>query len=391
MNSDLSPLQQHIINGYQKNFPLCDEPFKKIAQALNSQESEVIQAMEALSHKNILSRLGPVFDHKKAGASTLAAIAVPEQQLDDIAGIVNQFDQVNHNYAREHRYNLWFVVTAKDPIELNKTLTDIEHLTGFKVLVLPMEASYHIDLSFRINFDSDSDNITKGIKTEGNITEGIRAEENNDHGLIDTSLNNTAIDHAVLSASLSKKDNLVMNKQAALRTMLEKGLPLVKKPYLHIAEQLNLNERQVIDQIALWLHEGLIKRFGLVVKHRQLGYVANAMVVWNIADENVDDIAGDLSKRDEISLCYRRPRRLPDWPYNLFCMIHGKSRAAVEKQIQALTLELNLSAVEKDVLFSYKAYKQNGARYSTSKIANHSSAKHSSTNHSNNKLQKENR
>jgi len=347
MNIALSQLQQHIINSYQKSFPLCSAPFKEIANQCHCEELDVINAVKELNSHNILSRLGPVFDHKKAGASTLAAIAVPEEQLDKIAGIVNQFEQVNHNYAREHHYNLWFVVTAKNPIELNKALIDIELLTGFHVLVLPMEASYHIDLSFKINFDNQS-------------------KENQEH-----SYNITPVQ----ATKAIKKANLANHQQANLRSILEKGLQLVSNPYQQLAEQLNLKESQVVGQIALWQQEGLIKRFGLVVKHRQLGYVANAMVVWNIADENVDAIAGQLSKRDEISLCYRRPRRLPDWPYNLFCMIHGQSRAEVEEQIKTISQELNLTAIEKDVLFSYKAYKQNGARYSAASTSSHSAKK----------------
>lgn len=147
-------LQQKIINRYQKGFPLCSEPYKKIAEDLDCTESDVLTAMQDLDNRKILSRVGPVFDHKKAGASTLAAIAVPSEDLDDVAEIVNQFEQVNHNYAREHDYNLWFVVTASDLSELHLTLTQIEQETGFPILVLPMEASYHIDLSFDINFNN---------------------------------------------------------------------------------------------------------------------------------------------------------------------------------------------------------------------------------------------
>ena len=149
----LSELEQRIINKYQKAFPLVSEPFKYIANELDASEQEVLDAFNKLNELNILSRVGPVFDHKKAGASTLAAIAVPPEQLDKVAGIVNQFEQVNHNYGREHDYNLWFVVTAADLVALNQVLADIESLTGYPVLVLPMEASYHIDLSFDINFD----------------------------------------------------------------------------------------------------------------------------------------------------------------------------------------------------------------------------------------------
>ncbi len=145
-------LQQSLINRYQKGFPLTSQPFKQIAQELNTDENEVIAAFNQLQQDNVLSRIGPVFDHKKAGASTLAAIAVPIDQLDEIAERVNKFEQVNHNYAREHTYNLWFVVTDSDWLALNKTLEEIEQVTGLAVLVLPMEASYHIDLSFDVDF-----------------------------------------------------------------------------------------------------------------------------------------------------------------------------------------------------------------------------------------------
>jgi len=153
----ISVLQQQLINQYQKGFPLCAQPFKKVADELGYSEDEVLDAVQDLDSLDILSRVGPVFDHKKAGASTLAAIAVPEDQRDEIAAIINQFDAVNHNYARhsniqQNHYNLWFVVAAGNSIILKEVLDEIENQTGFPILVLPMEASYHIDLSFKVNF-----------------------------------------------------------------------------------------------------------------------------------------------------------------------------------------------------------------------------------------------
>ena len=154
---NISQLQQQIINRYQKGFPLNQQPYLTMAQDLNVEEADIIAAMTELQQANVLSRVGPVFDHKKAGASTLAAVAATPETIDDVAEIINQFEQVNHNYAREHEFNLWFVVTAADPISLNQTLTEIQLATGLPVLVLPMEASYHIDLSFDIDFSSPSD------------------------------------------------------------------------------------------------------------------------------------------------------------------------------------------------------------------------------------------
>ncbi|WP_257173332.1 hypothetical protein [Colwellia sp. M166] len=159
-------------------------------------------------------------------------------------------------------------------------------------------------------------------------------------------------------------------QQQALRAILECGLPHVAQPYLAIAKQISATQAQVLAQISYWQEDGLVKRFGLVVKHRKLGFKANAMVVWNIADDKVNEVAALLSSCPEVSLCYRRPRRLPDWPYNLFCMIHGTDRAIVIAQITAMTQQFGLEDVAKDILFSFKAYKQQGARYGKKGDAN---------------------
>ncbi|MGB2739499.1 MAG: Lrp/AsnC family transcriptional regulator [Cognaticolwellia sp.] len=148
----LTQLQQDIINQYQKGFPLCSRPYKALAEQFNSTEDIVLREIQVLDENGFLSRIGAVFNHQKAGASTLAAIAVPESELDSIAEIVNQFEQVNHNYGREHCYNLWFVATANNDKALTEVLEEIERLTNYPVLILPMEESYHIDLAFNINF-----------------------------------------------------------------------------------------------------------------------------------------------------------------------------------------------------------------------------------------------
>ncbi len=252
---------------------------------------------------------------------------------------MNQFEQVNHNYGREgssgqQKYNLWFVVTASNMVALNNTLANIELLTGLAVLVLPMEASYHIDLAFSIN--------VTGVESPTSNQEAMQLD------------------------TVNKNDctRLTEIEKIALRSAIEKGLPASLLPYRLIAQQLALTEQQVLMQISHWQEEGLIRRFGLVIKHRKLGYDANAMVVWNIPNDDMDGIAQRLAKCAPVSLCYQRPRRLPDWPYNLFCMIHGTDKNLVLQQISQITEQLGLELIEKDILFSFKAYKQHGARYS---------------------------
>lgn len=348
--ADISQLQQNIINNSQKGFPLTNQPYKTIAEQLAkvnivTNELKVFLAIDDLHNQEVLSRIGPVFDHKKAGASSLAALAVPAKDLDKIADIVNQFEQVNHNYGREaysqkEKYNLWFVVTASDMVALNSTLANIELLTGLSILVLPMEASYHIDLAFSINVTGvESPTSNQEVIPLSKLPQSITVDESGC-----TSLTNI--------------------EKVALRNTIEKGLPTSLLPYKVIAQQLALTEQQVLRQISLWQDEGLIRRFGLVIKHRKLGYDANAMVVWNIPNDYMDGIAQQLAKCAPVSLCYQRPRRLPDWPYNLFCMIHGTDRTLVLQQISQITAQLGLESIQKDVLFSFKAYKQHGARYS---------------------------
>ncbi len=142
---------------------------------------------------------------------------------------------------------------------------------------------------------------------------------------------------------------------------LQEGLPLVPRPYLEIARRCGLTEERVLRRLGEWLEDGTLKRLGIVVRHHELGFRANAMVVWDIPDEAVDEVGRRLARRAEVTLCYRRPRR-PRWPYNLFCMIHGRDRDRVEAAVARLCAEEGLD-YPKAVLFSRRRFKQRGARY----------------------------
>jgi len=162
---------------------------------------------------------------------------------------------------------------------------------------------------------------------------------------------------------LNNLQPLDSSQQAALFSAIEQGLPLVTQPYLAIANQIDISEAQVISAIDAWQQQGLIRRFGLVVRHRKLGYHANAMVVWDIPSAQVDEVAALLSQESVVTLCYQRPRVMPHWPYNLFCMIHGKSRTQVLAQLADICQRHQLNHFDKSPLFSTKAYKQRGGRY----------------------------
>jgi DNA-binding Lrp family transcriptional regulator len=148
-----------------------------------------------------------------------------------------------------------------------------------------------------------------------------------------------------------------------LRSLLEQGLPLTPRPWQHLADACGLSEAEVVACVRRWQDEGLIKRTGLVVRHRNLGIQANAMVVWDVPDDQVTQVGKRLAQEPAVTLCYRRPRRPPDWPFNLFCMIHGTQRDQVLRQLDDIRKRQGLDGFASRVLFSTHAYRQCGGRY----------------------------
>lgn len=150
---------------------------------------------------------------------------------------------------------------------------------------------------------------------------------------------------------------------SAVLSALADGLPLVPRPYGAIAKRLGICEAGVLEEVERLQRDGVISRFGVVVRHHELGYRANAMVVWDIPDNLVAEVGRTLTEQPGVTLCYQRPRRLPRWPYNLFCMFHGKCREAVSAEVEAASLAAGLSYFPREILFSKRRFKQRGATY----------------------------
>lgn len=148
----LTPTEQRLLDEFQHGFPLEPRPFARIAAALGVSEAQVIENLQRLQDAGAVSRVGPVLAPNRVGVSTLAALAVPDGRLEEIAALISAYPQVNHNYQREHRYNLWFVVTAPGRAQLDAVLADIESRSGLPLLDLPMLEDYFIDLGFRLQW-----------------------------------------------------------------------------------------------------------------------------------------------------------------------------------------------------------------------------------------------
>lgn len=144
----LTRLEKRLLDEFQRGFPLSVAPFAEMAGRLGTSEEMILTLLRSMLERGIISRVGPVFRPKKVGASTLAAMAVPEDRLESVAADISGYKEVNHNYEREHSFNLWFVVTARDQERIDQILDEIEQRTGLSVLDLPMLQQFHIDLGF---------------------------------------------------------------------------------------------------------------------------------------------------------------------------------------------------------------------------------------------------
>lgn len=319
----MNDFEFRLLNDYQRDFPLCAEPFAEIARRLGASADAVMDACARLQAGGALSRIGAVFSVNRVGASTLAAMRVPEGRLDEVAERVSSHAEVNHNYEREHEWNLWFVATAPDAGRLAAALEAIGHECGLPVMRLPLEEEFHIDLGF---------DLRDGSVPARGAPPGTAPVRLNEH-------------------------------ERALIAALQPGLPIVARPYSEVAARAGVAESEAIAAIGGWLADGVIKRFGVVVRHHELGYGANAMVVWDVPDGEVAHIGRRLAQSEGVTLCYRRPRVPSRWAYNLFCMIHGRDRDEVLRQVEALSKRWAIAGYPHEVLFSRRRFKQHGARY----------------------------
>lgn len=311
-----------LLNPWQRGFPLLPEPYAALAQSLGWSTAELLDRLRALQQQGALSRIGGVFAAQTGGAALLSAMAVPPDRLDEVAAIVSAHPGVNHNYEREDRFNLWFVMTACDEAELERSMAALERETGLDALRLRMVRPYRIDLGFDLR-----------QRTAG----------------------------APVSEAPRRRPEPVAAADRPLAALVEQGLPLIERPYASWAQELGCTEADVIACLQRWLDAGTVSRFGAVVRHHEFGFDANAMTVFDVPDELVDACGAALARADGVTLAYRRVRA-PEWRYNLYCMVHGRDRDAVLAVIENLVESCNLAAYPRRVLFSCRRFKQTGPR-----------------------------
>ncbi|WP_254279125.1 siroheme decarboxylase subunit beta [Haloarcula marina] len=321
-----------LIDEYQSDFPVRERPFEAVGEELGISDAEALERVERLRESGVFRRFGAVLNPPVIGSSTLAAVSASEDRFETVAEIINEYRQVNHNYARDHEWNMWFVVTAGSREKRDEILADIESRTGCAVLTLPMLTDYYIDLEFPV---VNGDRFARE-SIEGTDASATRISE-------DATADFSALDRRLLLA-------------------IQEGFPLTATPYRDIAAAVDADVTDVLAAIERLRDDGCIKRIGCVVNHITTGFDNNCMVVWDLPDERLDELGQRVGELPYVTLCYHRPRRPEqNWSYNLFTMIHGRDADAVDAKIDELATEY--LPFDHDRLYSTETLKQTGARY----------------------------
>lgn len=315
----IDPLDLRLLDGFQRDLPLVPRPFAVLGTTLGLPEAEVIDRLSRMQAGGSIARVGGTVRPNTAGASTLAALAVPEERIEDVAALIGAEAGVNHSYLREDAWNLWFVATAADRPALAATLGRIEAATGLDLLDLRLVRPFNIDLGFPLSGRPVAMRDRRGV----------------DAGILD------AGDRPLLDA-------------------LSRGLELTPTPYAALARRLGRDEMAVIARIAALLAAGILTRLGVIVRHRALGFTANAMVVWDVAEAEAAGRA--LAALPGVTLAYERRPVAGVWPYRLYCMIHARTRMQALEVLATARALPELRGVDHRVLFSTRCFKQSGAR-----------------------------
>ncbi|MBF0623229.1 MAG: Lrp/AsnC family transcriptional regulator [Magnetococcales bacterium] len=327
--SDLSPLEQALMNELQGGFPIQERPFSQAAAWLRTTEEHLVACLERMIQRGRISRFGPLYNvERMGGAVTLAALAAPEDSFDEIAARVNAFPEVAHNYRRDHALNMWFVLATETLDGQARLLRRIEDVTGCTVLNFPKEEEFHI--GFRLHVGDAGARIERWTCRSPSRNHGFRT---------------SPMDRAIVMAT-------------------QEGLPLDVRPYHVVGARTGFAPEQVMERMTVMLAAGAIRRLGIIPNHYGLGLAANGMTVWDVPDDRISELGKRVGGLPFVTHCYRRPRHPPHWPFSLFAMVHGQSRDEVGDQTAHIQRVLGDAQRGHEVLFSTRILKKNGLRLS---------------------------
>ncbi len=298
--SELSREDRLLLELLQGRFPLSPVPFTDLAERLRWGESAVLERIRVLKEAGPLRQIGAIFDTRRLGyASTLVALAVRPERLEEVGQAVSRHPGVSHNYSRAHRFNLWFTLAVPPGTDLQREVLALASQPGV-LAALDLPALRLFKIALRLDLDAA----------------GEPGEE--------------------LPAAQPAPGELLAAADIPLVRALQDDLPLVQRPFRLLAQREALEEAALLDGARRLLETGVMRRYGATLRHRQAGYTANAMVAWEVAEEEAEAAGMAAATHGSVSHCYERPAYPPAWPYRLFTMVHSRSQDELAARIREL-------------------------------------------------------
>ncbi len=320
-------MTKEILLRVQKNFPLDPKPFKVIANELGINEDEVISIMQDQKDQKIIRQTSAIFDTKSLGyKSSLVAFEIDEDKIDDAVEILNAHPGISHNYERNHTFNIWFTmaVSPTTTLGLEPTIQALAKLTKANdFIILPTLKLFKI--SVKLDTTGKESKKEKVVKKEK----------------ID-------IDMTPLHMDVVK--------------LLQKDIEIKSEPFEDIINDLNISYDQFFQIVDDLQKSGMMRRFASILNHRRAGFNANAMVVWDVDEVNGESIGKSAAQFSAVSHCYLRPK-YSNWPYNLFTMVHGKTKEDTNAVVDSIDKEIESKSHM--MLYSSREFKKIRLTYFT--------------------------
>lgn len=328
--------EQLLLNEMQADFPLISRPFAGLAERVGTGEEEVLASVARLKEARLVRQISAIFDSRRLGyRSSLVAMKFRPEDLEAGAEVINQHPGVSHNYKRNHAYNLWFTIAVPPGRTVEDEVNALaERARPEQTWLLPTIKLFKIGVNLDVTGHSD---VTAREDEEDSI--GLRS--------------------ARQWSSEAEPLDLSPQHLTAIR-LLQRDLPLVPCPFEALASEADYGEERLLELAEELLRTKRMRRFAAVLHHRRAGFRANAMGVWVVPEERIEEIGQQMASFKAVSHCYQRPT-YPDWPYSVFTMIHGRHSddcVAVTRAISEAT-----GITEYDLLYSTKEYKKTRVRY----------------------------
>ena len=340
----LDDLDARLLDRMQRTLPLVSRPFAAIARELGVDERQVLERVRELRHgRKVIRQISAIFDTAALGyASSLVAAKVEPERLEAAAAVIGAHPGVSHNYERSHAFNLWYTIAVPpdSALGLEATVDRLHELSGAAATrLLPTLKLYKIGVRF---------NMAGGDGSEADGGEARDASPRN--GVFTAGDRDEAMKHAITPAD-----------KPIIRAA-QQDLPLVPEPFATLADEAGVTVDQLLAALQRYEQRKQMRRFAAVLRHHAAGYSANLMAVWRVPDDRADAIASVMVQRPEISHCYLRPS-YPDWPFNIYTMIHARTREAALDVVRELKQTPGIE--QSDVLWSVREFKKVRVKYFT--------------------------